>query len=421
MVLLRKKHDAQCINDYRPISLIHSFAKLFTKVLARRLAPHMNELVKPNKSAFIRSRLIHENFKAVQLTAKFLNRRKVPSSLLKIDIAKAFDSVNWVFLLDLLQHLGFSRRWVNWISIILSSASTKVILKGSPGRRICHARGLRQGDPLSPLLFVLVMEVLNALFRLADGRGLLKVLHPLLRERAFMYADDVVIFTSPDQQDLALIRAILDIFAGASGLKTNLNKCLISPIQCDLDATVALLSHFPGKVDPFSIKYLGIPLGLKKLNKADLQPLVDKVANRLSTWKAGMLNRAGRTVLIKSTLSAIPTHIALAVNISPWVISCIDDVRRCFLWRGSQSAKGGHCLLAWPRVCRPPEIGGLGIIDLQKFGYARRMRWHWERRTANIRSWHDLPDEREKMVEAMFEASIYVEVGDGRNTLFWTD
>ena len=83
--------------------------------------------------------------------------------------------------------------------------------------------------------------------------------------------------------------------------------------------------------------------------------------------------------------------------------------------------KGGHCLLAWPRVCRPPEIGGLGIIDLQKFGYALRMRWHWERRTANIQSWHDLPDEREKMVEAMFEASIYVEVGDGRNTLFWTD
>ena len=149
MVLLRKKQDACAVGDYRPISLIHSFAKLFTKVLARRLAPHMHGLVKHNQSAFIRSRLIHENYKAVHLTAKLLHRARIPSALIKVDISKAFDMVNWRFLLSLLQYLGFSRRWIDWISLMLSSASTKVILNGSPGRRICHARGLRQGDPLS--------------------------------------------------------------------------------------------------------------------------------------------------------------------------------------------------------------------------------------------------------------------------------
>ena len=148
MVLIRKKPDDETVGDYRPISLIHSFAKLFTKVLARRLAPRMHSLVKPNQSAFIQSRLIHENYKAVNLTGKFLHRQKVPSALLKLDIAKAFDTVNWQFLLELLSHLGFSRRWNNWISLMLSTASTKVILNGSPGKRICHARGLRQGDPL---------------------------------------------------------------------------------------------------------------------------------------------------------------------------------------------------------------------------------------------------------------------------------
>ena len=167
--------------------------------------------------------------------------------------------------------------------------------------------------------------------------------------------------------------------------------------------------------------YLGIPLGLKKLRKVELQPLVDKVANRLPSWKANLLNRAGRTVLIKSTLSAIPTHIALAINISPWVIKCIDKCRRNFLWRGADTAKGGHCLLAWPRVCRLPDLGGLGIIDLQLFGYALRMRWLWLRRTDDTRSWLHLPDVTERPVEQLFSASIFIELGDGNKALFWTD
>ena len=88
MVLLRKKQDACVVGDYRPISLIHSFAKLFTMVLARRLAPHMHGLVQHNQSAFIRSRLIHENYKVVHLTAKLLHRAKMPSALINVDILR---------------------------------------------------------------------------------------------------------------------------------------------------------------------------------------------------------------------------------------------------------------------------------------------------------------------------------------------
>ena len=265
------------------------------------------------------------------------------------------------------------------------------------------------------------MEALNALFALADSRHLLRSLHPKITGRAFLYADDVVIFLTPDQQDLTLTRGILEIFAGASGLKTNAAKCMVSPIQCNLEATVSLLTHFPGKIDPFPIHYLGIPLGLRKLSKAALQPLIDKVASRLPAWKANLLSRAGRTVLIKSTLSAIPTHTALAVSLSPWAIKCIDAIRRAFLWKGARSTIGGHCLLAWPKVCRPPELGGLGITDLQHFGDALRMRWLWLRRTDGSRPWHSLPDERDSVVDAMFHASTYIELGDGRKSLFWEE
>ena len=118
--------------------------------------------------------------------------------------------------------MGFSNRWKNWISFILSTASTKIILNGSLGRRICHARGLRQGDPLSPLLFVLAMEALNALIKNAETKGTLTPFgSAAIQERIFLYADDVILFTSPQEQNLVATQVILDIFALASGLRTN--------------------------------------------------------------------------------------------------------------------------------------------------------------------------------------------------------
>ena len=96
--------------------------------------------------------------------------KNFPSVLLKVDIAKAFDSVSLPFLIEVLQHIGFSRRWTDWISTLLSTASTKVLVNGRPGRRIVYARGLRQGDPISPMLFILVMEVLNSLIKEDDRR-----------------------------------------------------------------------------------------------------------------------------------------------------------------------------------------------------------------------------------------------------------
>ena len=189
---------------------------------------------------FQSGRIIHENFRAVQLSAKLLRRNKRPSALLKIDIAKAFDTVSWSFLFQLLDHMGFSRRWINWMSMLFSSASTRIILNGAPGRRICHARGLRQGDPLSPLLFVIAMESLNALIRMAENSGLLGSLDFKVKERAFLYADDMLIFVAPKQEDLIITRVVLEIFGQASGLRTNGNKCLISPIHCNLNDTVNL-------------------------------------------------------------------------------------------------------------------------------------------------------------------------------------
>lgn len=274
---------------------MHSFAKLVTKILANRLAPKLKELVATNQSAFVQGRCIHDNYMLVQQTIKLLHRRKVPSIFLKLDISKAFDSVSWPFLLEILRHLGFGDGWCNLISRLLSTASTRIWFNVEPGEEIRHQRGLRQGDPLSPMLFILVMEVLNSLFTKAEEVGLLQ---PLTRgnsgQRISLYADDVALFIRPDEGEMNLTTQILEVFGEASGLRTNFQKSCAIPIRCEEYDTTAISSSLTCSLAEFPCIYLGLPISDRKLRKGDLMPWVEKIGDKLPGWKARLMNMAGR-------------------------------------------------------------------------------------------------------------------------------
>jgi hypothetical protein len=225
VVLLPKAPGAATTTEFRPISLINSLAKIITKVLADSLAPRLNDLVSTCQNAFIKKRCIHDNFLYVQSVIKALHKAKRSTLFIKLDISKAFDSVSWIFLLETLEALGFGQRWRDWIATLLATSSSKILLNGTMGQRIKHARGLRQGDPLSPMLFILVMNPLHRLIELAASRGLL---HPILPRavtlRCSLYADDAALFANPDRTELHHITEVLNLFGKCSGLMVNLNK-----------------------------------------------------------------------------------------------------------------------------------------------------------------------------------------------------
>jgi hypothetical protein len=167
------------------------------------------------------------------------------------------------------------------------------------------------------MLFVLVMEVVNAMILAMDVCGVFQPLPTtMIRSQASLYANDLVIFLAPVARDLRCLRAILSLFADATGLVTNTEKCSMSLICCSEEEVATTLESFPGRLVPFPCMYLGIPLTLRRPSHAEEQPLIDKIAACIPTWKAGMLNYAGRTTLMKTTLFAILVHVSIPSGLS---------------------------------------------------------------------------------------------------------
>jgi retron-type reverse transcriptase len=177
---------------------MHSVAKILSKILANRLAPHLATIVSPCQSAFIKGRSIQDNFQYVQGVVNHFHKTKTPMLFLKLDIAKAFDSVRWEYLLDVMEKVGFGQRWRDIISILWGCTTSRILLNGIPRKPIRHRRGPQQGDPLSPMLFILAMDPLQRMLDKATHVGLLNPIgaEPI-KFRTSLYADDAALFVHP--------------------------------------------------------------------------------------------------------------------------------------------------------------------------------------------------------------------------------
>ncbi|KAK1686028.1 hypothetical protein QYE76_046876 [Lolium multiflorum] len=232
IVLLPKKEGAICIGDYRPVSLNHSIAKIVAKAMALCLAGPLPHLVDINQSAFVKGRMIQDNFFMVQHSIRSLHRQKTLGLMLKLDMAKAFYSVSWPFLAQILRHRGFGPKWIAHLATLLSTANTRVLINGSAGARFWHAKGLRQGDPISPTLFILMMDVFNAVIKFEEENGLFSPFaRSGIRHLMSLFANDVVLMIKPVPAEADAARQILHSFGEASGPRCNLAKSSASLIS----------------------------------------------------------------------------------------------------------------------------------------------------------------------------------------------
>jgi hypothetical protein len=274
--------------------------------------------------------------------------------------------------------MGFGERFLKWVALFLNTANTKVLVNEVHGQRIVHVRGLRQGDPTSPMLFAAPMEVLTAEIKKATESQLFSRLTGIMElQRILVYADDVIIFCKPLSIELEAVKAILQVFGEASGLCVKYRKTsatLIREHEGDVERVAETLGR---EVLGFPIKYLGMQLALRPLTKVEWQTLIDQVIHFFPAWQSIMIQKSGRLILIKSVISARPINQFMVTETPAWVVEELVKWMRAFFWAGKNEVTREQCLVAWDTICKSTQFGGLGLKVLRLQGLALRVRWCW--------------------------------------------
>ncbi|GJW99717.1 RNA-directed DNA polymerase, eukaryota [Tanacetum coccineum] len=332
IALILKIPDANMVSDFRPISLIGSIYKIIAKILANRLVRVLGDIVNEVQSAFIAERQILDGPFILNEVLQWCKIKKKQSLIFKVDFEKAYDSVRWDFLDDVLKKFGFGNKWCDWIQTCLKSSRGSILINGSPTEEFQFCKGLKQGDPLSPFLFILIMESLHLSFQRVVDAGLfmgIKLSHSVNLSHMF-YADDAVFVGQWSDRNINTLIHVLDCFYRASGLRMNMRKSKIMGVHVE----GGKVKHAASKLGclilntPFS--YLGSKVGGSMSRVQAWKEVIDKVKSRLSKWKMKALSLGGRLTLLKLVLGSIPIFHMSIFQVPSSVLHTLESIRSHF-------------------------------------------------------------------------------------------
>jgi hypothetical protein len=212
---------------------------------------------------------------------------------------------------------GFSQRWISIIKTLLDNGSVTVRINDENSEFFLTGRGVRQGDPISPILFNLVADVFTKmLIKAALHNQITGLMHSMIPTGivSMQYADDTLLFLRNNLNNVINLKWILSCFEQMSGMRINFHKCDLIAINVEVDEAQTIAQSLCCRLGEFHMKYLGVPLHYKKLRKEDLQPVIDKILKKVGGWRGRLLNHAAKLELVRSVLASIPLYLLSVIK-----------------------------------------------------------------------------------------------------------
>jgi hypothetical protein len=365
------------MKDLRPISLCNVVYKILAKTLANRLQKVLDKCISDEQSGFVAGRSITDNVLIASEIIHYLKcktRGNKGEAALKIDISKAYDRVDWSYLFGVMEKMGFDTIWIRWMRMCVTNISYHVLVNDERIGPITPGRGLRQGDPLSPYLFILCAEGMTALLKQAESNGSLHGIKVCRRAPSIshlLFADDSFLFFRANENETHMLKGILDIYANASGQLINMQKSEIyfsRNVSHDLKNNLSQILQVTECLG--TGKYLGLPSMIGRSKKSIFNYIKDRIWNRISNWSSKMLSQAGKEVLIKSVAQAIPSY-CMSVFLLPMSIGDeIEKMLNSFWWGIKEDGSKGIRWMSWDKLTMRKEWGGMGFRNIYGFNLA---------------------------------------------------
>nr|GEX70656.1 RNA-directed DNA polymerase, eukaryota, reverse transcriptase zinc-binding domain protein [Tanacetum cinerariifolium] len=390
--LIPKIPDVNMVKDFRPISLVGSLYKIIAKILANRLVGVLGVIISEVQSAFIADRHILDGPFILNEVLQWCKVKKKQALIFKIQSC-------------------------------LKSLRGSIIINGSPTEEFQFGKGLKQGDPLSPFLFILIMESLHLSFQRVVDAGMFHGLQlcGLVNLSHMFYADDAVFVGQWSESNINSLVHVLECFNLVSGLKINMRKSKIMGVNVNRDKVNRAAMKLGCLVLKAPFLYLGSMVG-GAMSKANAwSEVVDRVKNRLSKWKMKTLSIGGRLTLRKSVLGSMSIFHMSMFKVPSGVLRSLESLRSHF-FNGHDTNSRKASYVKWKTVLASKERGGLDVSSLYALNRGLLFKWIW-RRTGKRSCWLNIIHEVKALLNMGIDLKKYmrIKLGDGENTAFWED
>lgn len=369
-ILPKLGKQREFLKNWRPISLLNVSYKILSACLANRIKQVMSHLIHNDQKGFIPGRYIGENTRLTYDILHECKAKNIPGLLLLIDFEKAFDTISWKFMNKVLDFFKFGQNFKQWINIINSDIKLCVIQNGIFSSFFEIGRGCRQGDPVSPYLFNLCVEILGIMIRYNTNIKGIKLYNK--EYRISQYADDTTLYLDGSEKSLKSVLDLLYQFAKYSGLKPNIDKTRAIWIGTKINSNDIICAdmNLNWSKDPFDILGIKFTADLEGMEIMNYSAKLNKVRKEINSWNKRNLTPLGKITVIKSILLPKFTHLFLTIPVpSDKFLKDLESMLYKFLWNNKPDK------ISRKLIAQDYNQGGLRMIHIENFVKGLKITW----------------------------------------------